>query len=254
MTVRYLLAALAAGLLAGILMTPVQYKQVVPIILHAEEFEGDTKHDHSPARTEQTYHDDASKAVKHQSTSSDSGSEHTHASASTVAADEPQLLLGRFWSTVFANLVAGAGFALLMAGVSLLSGVSVRFSTGLAWGAAGWLAVQFLPGLGLPPELPGFPYVDIQARQYWWIATVSASVIGMVLLFLRTENLARLGGIVLLLAPHLVGAPQPTDISANVPAYLAAEFVMAALSTTLFFWLALGLLLGFFMDRSEKAV
>ena len=230
MTVRNLLAALAAGLLAGILMTPVQMRQVVPIIVHAEQFEGEAGHDHAAG-----------------------SAAHAHEESAQAGGDEKPLLLGRFWNTVFANLVTGAGFALLMAGVSLVTGVSVRFSTGLAWGAAGWLAVQFLPGLGLPPELPGFPYVDLQARQYWWVAAVAASVAGMALLFLRKENLARAAGIALLIAPHLYGAPQPADISANVPAYLAAEFVMAALSTTLFFWLALGLLLGFFMDRAGKA-
>ena len=237
MTVRYLLAALAAGLLAGILMTPVQYNQVVPIILHAEEFEGAAMADHAH----------------------EGGTAHADVQAPTASlradahgGDTPQLF-GRFWNTVFANLVTGAGFALLMTGVSLVSGVAISFSTGLAWGAAGWLAVQFLPGLGLPPELPGFPYVDLQARQYWWVAAVAASVAGMALLFLRKENVMRAAGTVLLLAPHLYGAPQPDDIAAKVPAFLAAEFVMAALSTTLFFWLALGLLLGLFMDRSGKA-
>jgi cobalt transporter subunit CbtA len=232
MTVRILLAALAAGLLAGILMTPVQYRQIVPIILHAEEFEGGkAAHDHA---------------------ASPPASEASHEHGAVAAGAEERLLLGRFWNTVMANLVTGAGFALLMAGVSLLSGVSVRFSTGLAWGVAGWLAVQFMPGIGLPPELPGFPYVDLTMRQYWWTAAVAASVTGLSLLFLQRNNLGRTAGIVLMLSPHVYGAPQPADISAEVPAYLAAEFVMAALSTTLFFWLALGLLLGFFMDRFGK--
>ena len=240
MTVRFLLAALAAGLLAGILMTPVQYRQVVPIILHAETFEGG--HAHGAAAQDHAHEDGAAHDAAHERVASD-----------VAANEEAPLLLGRFWNTFVANLITGAGFALLMAGVSLVSGVSVRFSTGLAWGAAGWLAVQFLPGLGLPPELPGFPYVDLQARQVWWSATVVASAAGMALLFLRPETLARVLGVALLVGPHFYGAPQPVDIASNVPAYLAAEYVMAALSTTLFFWLALGLLLGFLMDRSEKA-
>jgi cobalt transporter subunit CbtA len=241
MIVRYLLAALAAGLLAGMLMTPVQYRQVVPIILHAETFEGDGGHSHAAAQDHA--HEDG--------TAHDAA--HGTAAAAPDVAEEAPFLLGRFWNTVVANLVTGAGFALLMAGVSLLSGVSVRFSTGLAWGAAGWLAVQFLPGIGLPPELPGFPFVDLQARQVWWTATVAASVAGMTLLFLRPQTWARILGIALLLAPHLYGAPKPADIAAKVPAFLAAEYVMAALSTTLFFWLALGLILGFLMDRFGKA-
>lgn len=246
MTVRYLLAALAAGLLAGILMTPVQYKQVIPIILHAEEYEGAVGHEHAAAPADHAHEDGAAHAEGHEPVS------QAAAPAASNMEENPQLL-GRFWNTVFANLVTGAGFALLMGGVSLVSGVAIRFSTGLAWGAAGWLAVQFLPGVGLPPELPGFPYVDLQARQVWWTAAVGASSAGMALLFLRSDFFSRAGGIALLLAPHLYGAPQPADISAQVPAYLAAEFVMAALSTTLFFWLALGLLLGLFTERLAKA-
>ena len=228
MIVRYLLAALAAGLLAGILMTPVQFAKTIPLILHAETFEA-AGHEHDAAAGH--------------------AQNPAHAQAS---GEEKPLLFGRFWNTLFANLVTGAGYALLMAGVSLLSGVDVRSATGLAWGAAGWLAVQFLPGLGLPPELPGFPYADIYARQYWWMAAVAASGLGMILLLLRPERWAHLAGILLLIAPHVYGAPQPADISSNVPALLAAEYVMASLAITLFFWLALGLALGFFMEKTGK--
>jgi cobalt transporter subunit CbtA len=238
MIVRFLLAALAAGMLAGILMTPVQSMRVTPLILHAEEFEVQAP-DHHTSDPEPA---DAA--------AQNAAAEHT---AAETEGAPPTLLFGRSVNTLLANLVTGAGFALLLAGVSLVSGIPVTFAAGLAWGAAGWLAVQFLPSLGLPPELPGFPYVDLKARQYWWIGTVAASVFGMALLFLRKENFARFAGVALILAPHLVGAPQPADITSKVPAFLAAEFVMAALSTTLFFWLALGLLMGFFMDRSGKS-
>lgn len=249
MIVRYLLAALAAGLFAGILMTPVQYKQTVPIILHAEEFEGEGGHNHAAAQAGHTHEDGTAHAADHEPVAAPA-----NATAGTAHAAEPPLLLGRFWNTLFSNIVAGAGFALLMMGVSLVSGVTISFATGLAWGAAGWLAVQFLPGLGLPPELPGFPFVDVAQRQIWWVATVAASIAGLWLIFVRKEFAAKAGGFAFLVAPHLYGAPQPADISSKVPAFLAAEYVMAALATTLFFWLALGLLLGFFMDRSGKAV
>jgi cobalt transporter subunit CbtA len=221
MTIRILLVALAAGLFAGMLMTPVQLRQTVPLILHAEEFEG--------------------------------GAHHDHATAPAAEHAEPPQPETRLWNTLLANLVTGAGFALLMAGVSLISGAPVRFANGLAWGAAGWLAVQFLPGLGLPPELPGFPVLDVTARQVWWTLAVAASVAGLALLFLSQTNITRIAGAALMLAPHLYGAPKPVDISSDVPAYLAAEFVMASLSTALFFWLALGLALGFMMDRYGKS-
>ncbi len=248
MTVRFLLAALAAGLLAGILMTPVQMARIVPIILHAEEFEGVENHHEMAGMSHETVEKVAPAAEK--ATAALPVEAHDHAAAEK--GDEQPLLLGRFWNTVFANLVSGAGFGLLLGGVALLSGMPINFRNGVIWGVAGWMAFQFLPSLGLPPELPGFPEVDLQARQIWWVATVGMAIAGMLLLFSRKETLARITGIVLLVAPHIYGAPQPVDISASVPAYLAAEFVMAALSTTLFFWLVLGLAMGWFMERAEK--
>lgn len=237
MTFRVLLAAIAAGLLAGLLMTPVHLRQVVPLILEAEKFE--TSHSHGEATVH--VHED--------------GTPHVHeAPAAPVAAEAvAESGLSRNWNTLLANLVTGAGFGLLLAGVSLLSGLGLTFSTGLAWGAAGWLAIQFFPAIGLPPELPGFPFVDLQARQYWWFATAAASIFGMLALVSRKGLAATVVGLALIVAPHLYGAPQPADISSKVPAFLAAEFVTASLSTTLFFWLVLGLALGFLLDRSGKS-
>jgi cobalt transporter subunit CbtA len=237
MTFRVLLAAIAAGLLAGLLMTPVHLRQVVPLIMEAEKFE--TSHSHKAAAVHA--HDD--------------GDQHAHEAgqapvAAQAAADTG---LSRNWNTLLANLVTGAGFGLLLAGVSLLSGLSLTFSSGLAWGAAGWLAIQFLPAIGLPPELPGFPFIDVQARQYWWLATAAASVLGMLALVTRKGLAATVIGLAVILAPHIYGAPQPADISSKVPAFLAAEFVTASLSTTLFFWLVLGLALGFLLDRSGRS-
>lgn len=248
MTVRYLLAALAAGLLAGVLMTPVQMARIVPIILHAEEFEGGGNHHEMAGMDHKTAENAAPAAETAMATPAVEAHDHDAAEAS----DEKPLLLGRFWNTVLSNLVSGAGFGLLLGGVALLSGMTINFRNGVLWGAAGWMAFQFLPSLGLPPELPGFPEVDLHARQVWWVATVGMAIAGMLLLFSRKETLARIAGIALLVAPHIYGAPQPVDISAPVPAYLAAEFVMAALSTTLFFWLVLGLAMGWLMERAEK--
>ncbi len=249
MIVRVLLAALAAGLLAGLAMTPLQVSKVVPIIVHAELYENDGAHDHgaASAAVDQMRVDNTGKIADAQVAGAET---RAHVHEPPTEGDVP-LLFGRFWNTVLANMVTGAGFALLMAGVSMASGVNVTFATGLIWGVAGWLAVQFLPSIGLPPELPGFPYVDLEARQYWWVVTVSFSIVGLVLLFLKRGRLANIAGVALLVASHIYGAPQPVDISSAVPAFLAAEFVVATFATTLFFWLVLGLALGWFMDRAK---
>ncbi len=251
MIVRVLLAALAAGLLAGIAMTPLQVSKVVPIIVQAEMFESGGGHDHgaASAKVDHVHDDGSAHTADHNAVPAGEAAKPDVTAAPEMAEDV--LFFGRFWNTVIANSVTGAGFALLMAAVSLFSGVNVTFTTGLAWGAAGWMAVQFLPALGLPPELPGFPYADLTERQYWWVATVALSIGGFVLLFLKRNTATGLIGIALLVAPHIYGAPQPEDISSTVPAYLASQYAVTSLGTTLFFWLVLGLALGWFMDRAK---
>lgn len=63
MLIRYLLATLAAGLLAGLLVTPAMYLKTVPLIIQAETYEdaggghshGEAEaaapHDHAAAAT-----------------------------------------------------------------------------------------------------------------------------------------------------------------------------------------------------------
>ena len=243
MVTRFLLAALAAGMFAGFLMTPVQYTRIVPLILAAEEYEPGGAHYVVPA----------SEAAAHDHAADDVTAIAGHHHEAGKSGEEEPLLLGRFWNTFFANLIAGAGFGLLLAGVSLLLGADVTVENGLVWGISAWLAVQFLPSLGLPPELPGFPEVDLMQRQIWWVATIAASVLGIALIVLRTEIWQRLGGLVLLVLPHLYGAPRPVDVTSAVPAFYASEFTVAALATTLFFWLVLASALGYAMDRMRRS-
>ncbi|WP_312419399.1 CbtA family protein, partial [Shinella sp.] len=76
---------------------------------------------------------------------------------------------------------------------------------------------------------------------------------GLYLLFLKPGIVAKIAGLVLIAAPQVYGAPQPSDISSAVPAVLGAEFAVAALATTLFFWIVLGLSLGFANEKIAKA-
>lgn len=246
MIVRTLLVAIAAGLVAGLLMTGAQHVKVVPLILHAEQYE-DVGVAQQQSRLPLS---SAYKAVA--ALFSPIVSAHAHSDKHDAGADDAGGILfglNRFGGTLAANLVAGAGFGLLLVAAGLLTGQAITFANGIYWGAAGWLAVQFLPAIGLPPELPGFPYADLQARQIWWSAAVILSAAGIYLLALRAEPWAKLAGLAALAAPHIVGAPQPVDIESAVPALLAAEYSVAALATTLFFWLVLGLSVGFLSDR-----
>lgn len=227
MIVRLLLAALAAGLIAGMAMTPAQYVKTIPLIMQAEAYEnGDVGHAH-----------DASEA----------GTAHEHA-------EDSMLGFGRFWDTVLANLVAGAGFALMLAAVALIMGVELpvgreAITRGLLLGAGAWFCVQLAPSMSLPPAVPGFPYADLGDRQSWWMITVAASAVGLWCVAMRPEWFLKALGLVIIVGPHLWGSPVPEDLSSEVPAYIASAYAAASLATTLFFWLLLGGLLGHFLSR-----
>lgn len=254
MVIKHLLAALAAGLIAGVLMTAAQQSRVVPLILHAEEFEGEapaaSDHQHSSTSGYSTFGELASSLYIVTPAYA-----HEHPAVAGEAAEEGGIMFGmsRFSGTLGANLVIGAGFGLLLAAVSLLTGNTITVANGVFWGASGWLAVHFLPAVGLPPELPGFPAADLGARQVWWFFAVVLSAAGIYLLGLRKELPAKIVGIILIAAPQFWGAPQPETIHSNVPALLAAEFAVAALATALFFWVVLGLSLGFMNEKLAKA-
>ena len=112
------------------------------------------------------------------------------------------------------------------------------------WGLAGFAVFTLAPGLGLPPELPGMPAADLGARQVWWIATAAATAGGLALLAFRGTVLFSLIGVALIIAPHIIGAPQPVSHESAVPADLHHSFVVAVTITNLIFWVVLGGLVG----------
>ena len=58
-----------------------------------------------------------------------------------------------------------------------------------------------------------------------------------------------IAGVALLVAPHVVGAPQPVSHESPIPESLHHSFVVAVVMTTLLFWVLLGGLTGFFRAR-----
>lgn len=230
MLIRYLLATVVAGLLAGILVTPAMYLRTVPLILHAETFEDAAGgHDHGPA---------------------EAGAAHTHEAAPAAEdAAGPELPFGRLGNTILANLVAGAGFALALGGVALLLGKRITARNGIYWGLAGFFVFAFAPSLGLAPELPAMPAADLGDRQVWWVGTVLLSAVGLYLIALRREAWAKVIGLAAIVAPHIYGAPKAGDISSPIPAVLASEYAVASLATNLFMWAVLGLALGWMLQR-----
>lgn len=219
-------SALLAGLIAGVLISGLQALEVVPLILEAESYEVAT-----PA-------DDAGAGAG--------------AAAEEHAAWAPAEGFERGAFTLLTNILAAAGFGLLItAGFALKGGVDWR--KGLLWGLGGYAAVQLAPALGLPPELPGAMAAELVAREGWWLLTVTLTATGLALLAFAPRLLWKGAGIVLIVVPHVIGAPHPEAYGSQAPAELAAAFVAATLVTNAVFWLVLGGTAGFFFQRLARA-
>ncbi|MVA99699.1 cobalt transporter [Nitratireductor sp. CAU 1489] len=222
--------AALAGLLAGLVLTAMQVYATVPLILQAETFE------------------------------SAGGGHHGDAAAAEEAGAEawaPADGMERNLYTALAAIVTGIGFGLLLVAASEFAGGIAGWRQGLVWGFAGFGVFTLAPGLGLPPELPAMPAADLVARQVWWIATIAATAAGLALIAFRASALWAVVGVALIVAPHLVGAPQPVSHESPVPADLHHRFVVVVTVTNLVFWLVLGAAVGAlrprFFGRADNA-
>lgn len=221
MFMRILAAALLAGLAAGIVLSVVQQAWVTPLILEAESYEtAGAGHDELPG----------------------SG----HPAAEPWA---PEDGIERTLYTVLANVLNGVGFALLLGSAIALSGHRIDWRRGLLWGLAGFVTFGIAPALGLPPDPPGVDAGPLVPRQIWWLGTVAATGAGLWLLTLTKRRGLQVLGLLVLVAPHVIGAP-PVDIHGGAtPAGVINEFIAASLVATGVFWLALGGAVGFVTPR-----
>jgi len=231
MFIRVLLLAIFAGAAAGVFATAVQSWRVVPLILEAERYE-DTE--------------DGSGAHTH----GDNGEEI--AVAEGEEAWGPEDGFERTFYTALSNIVVGVGFSLMLTAAVLVFNQSLTLMSGLIWGVAGFVVFALAPNFGLPPELPGMPAGDLFERQTWWLATAALTAGALALFAFRRSLPFMLLGVVMILAPHLYGAPQPISHESLVPANLAAEFVVASIVASALFWLFLGGLLGWLFERNLR--
>jgi cobalt transporter subunit CbtA len=232
---RIFFAAVLSGLVAGLAMSAVQQWRVVPLILEAEVYENAAPE--AAVAPAEPMHDAATPA-------------HEHDENAWAPQDGPE----RIFYTVLANTLASIGFAFLLAAISVLSGIEITARNGVIWGLGGFVALQLAPAFGLPPELPGMPAADLVARQVWWIGTALATGAGM-LVIARLRNWTGIViAAVLIIAPHLIGAPQITgEHTSAVPAHLATAFAANSLATGALFWLIAGPLLGWLNERFARS-
>jgi cobalt transporter subunit CbtA len=217
------------GLLAALLLTLQQSFWVAPLILQAETWE-------KPAAVQAHEHAEGTAAG------------HVH----DAEAWEPENGWQRVLSTTGGNLVVAVGFALMLAALyTLRAPASAR--EGVLWGLAGYAVFVVAPTLGLPPELPGTVAADLTQRQIWWVSTAASTAVGLALIVFARHWLLKALGAVILMVPHLVGAPQPAVHSALAPEALQTQFKLASLLTNAAFWVALGWISAWLFRRSEAS-
>jgi cobalt transporter subunit CbtA len=231
---RILVVGLVAGFVAGVALAAAQQFKVVPLIAAAEVYE------------------DAAAAPAHEH----AGAEHDHAAAAEPKEWEPAAGLERLAFTLLADLVVAVGFAFALSGGfavrQALSGHVPTGWEGFIWGLAGFAAFALAPALGLPPEPPGMVAADIYARQAWWLGTALATAAGIGAIAFGRARSWRIAGILLLVAPHVIGAPLRPDGVDAVPANIAAQFVASSLATTALFWIVLGSFGGWLYARLDR--
>lgn len=236
---RVVLTALVAGLLAGLVLSGIQYVRLTPLIFAAEI------HEHA---------DEASAAAAPAGEAQPACVENMPGMKMCPdnggPAWEPAPGAERFTYTTVASLLTGAGFALLLAAFSLLTGAPITRENGMVWGLCGFLAVHVATAAGLPPQIPGTPVADLMARQIWWVGTIIATGAGIYLIALRREAWAPFAAAVVIALPHIIGAPQPPNAATSVPPTLAAAFAGNAIAAAAIFWAVLGLLLGRMLPRA----
>ncbi|WP_375260353.1 CbtA family protein [Palleronia sp.] len=226
MLARILTSAVIAGFAAGLVAATLQLVFVQPVLLHAELYEA---------------------------------GELLHFGSDSVVPVEQDLggfnLMRDGLSVLFSALVY-VGYALIVTAAMAVAaerGVArITGRTGILWGIAGWVAVQFGPAIGLPPELPGVAAADLAARRAWWAGTVVSTGTACALLGFGRSWMAWGAAIVLFLLPHVIGAPQPEVYTGPTPPELAGEFAARALGVGLAVWVCLGALAGHLWSREMR--
>jgi len=230
-------SALFAGLAAGVVASVLHFAMLVPIIIEAEQYE--------------------SGQLTHFTAAPDTA-------AQPAAEEGPDTSLWhrdtdpvhRGIMTFGMELITYTGFALILIALFAAAeryGHQVTAREGILWGLAGFLALHVAPAAGLPPETPGIPAADITARQMWWIGTALATGVGIALIaFGRSLALSALA-LVLIVIPHIVGAPHLEELSGVVPPSIEGMFAGRSIAVAALSWSVLGFLAGWFWNRNRAA-
>ena len=222
---RLLTSGLIAGAAAGLCAAVLHLVFIQPVLLHAELYER---------------------------------GELVHFGAASGPAARPVIGFDpvRDGLSVIFSMLTYAGYALILVVLMALAegrGAVMSARSGMLWGIAGFVAVLLAPAFSLAPELPGVAAAEILPRQGWWFATAFSAGAAMWLLAFGRSWRAWGAVIVLLLAPHVIGAPEPDSFAGPVPTELGALFAARVLGVGLVAWVLLGLFSGALWSSDGEA-
>ncbi len=243
-------AAIVVGIISGTGYSIFQQLAVSPIIYSAEIYEVSEPGTNQPESSE-----------GHAKNEADDG-DHTLSHDSWA----PEYGLERILSTLGANIQIAIGFSLILIAAMAVHNLKsskpkVTWITGIFWGIGLMLCFFVSPALlGLHPEVPGTIAENLHSRQIWWISCAIATALGLVLIYYGSVAY-KLAGCILLVFPHIIGAPVPDGHTyANPdPAAVAAlneltsQFLVMASIGMLIFFIVLGALSGLVSARIAQA-
>jgi cobalt transporter subunit CbtA len=271
-----IVAALVAGIVSGVLFSIAEHILTVPLIVEAETYENTAREllsEPDPPATKESIEHKDDHTTAHSHTREHNHGDHAHASDTHddhatahphPHAEEPNHgghahasdtegsgfagLSERTLYTLLASVLTGITFSLLLSAAMTFYGKG-NARLGLLWGLAGYLAFFVAPSLGLVPELPGTEAAAIEHRQLWWVSTVIATIAGLALLVFAKSWVLKGVGLLLLAIPHIVGAPMPAHHGGLAPEELSRAFMWMTAIANFIFWVALGVLTGFLLNR-----
>jgi cobalt transporter subunit CbtA len=204
------MVGLLAGLLAGLVVATLQHFVTTPLILAGEVYETAEPHD----------------------------------GMAGMDGWKPSDGIERTAFTSVATIATSAGFALILLAGMLVSGDEITVKKAFGWSLAAFVATGLAPSLGLAPELPGSAAGPLLERQVWWVGTAISTGVALWLFIRGTNWITKVVAVILLAAPHLIGAPQPVAFESKAPAELAAHFAAASLTIQAALWILSGLAAG----------
>lgn len=223
MFTKIITTALFAGFIVGIVSAILQLIFIQPILLHAELYEtGSLTH----------FGENNSKKV-HQKLPFD---------------------FQRNGLSILFSALIYTGYAIILVSIlAYASSLSLKTDNlrSILFGISGFFAVQLAPAFGLPPELPGAAAAEVVPRQVWWYFCVFATIIGIWMISFGDKILYVSIGIIVILIPHLIGAPEPEFFVGPTPPELASHFASRTLALGAVSWIFLGYLSGYFWRKEN---